>query len=133
VSNSKQSGISNVVFPAYPDQVFTGLVLFVSDVLDPDTSRTKVRIAFANPGIRLKPNMFANVSFNTQAQMTVVPTTTALVLRMTAIRFFLEVAPWVSEQRRVETSFQRGKEVIVGSGIKAGDHVVVKGGVLLND
>ena len=36
-------------------------MLFVSDVLDPDTRRTKVRIAFQNPDMRLKPGMFANV------------------------------------------------------------------------
>ena len=52
---------ADVVFTAYPDEVFKGTVLFVSDVLDPDTRRTKVRIAFANPDVRLKPNMFANV------------------------------------------------------------------------
>src|SRR5437667_11845839 len=51
-----------VVFAAYPDEVFKGQVLFVSDILDADTRRTKVRIAFQNPDIRLKPNMFANVS-----------------------------------------------------------------------
>src|SRR5215468_8621423 len=35
-----------VVLPAYPGEVFAGKVLFVSDILDPDTRRTKVRIAF---------------------------------------------------------------------------------------
>src|SRR5499427_4862457 len=49
----------NVVFSAYPGEVFTGKVLFISDVLDPDTRRTKVRLAFENPDVRLKPNMFA--------------------------------------------------------------------------
>ena len=53
----------DVVFTAYPNEVFKGKVLFVSDVLDPDTRRTKVRIAFENPDIRLKPNMFANATF----------------------------------------------------------------------
>ena len=36
-------------FVAYPDMVLHGTVLFVSDVLDTDTRRTKVRIAFDNP------------------------------------------------------------------------------------
>src|SRR5262252_270154 len=34
-----------VRFPAFPDEVWKGEVLFVSDVLDPDTRRTKVRIS----------------------------------------------------------------------------------------
>ena len=53
----------DVVFPAYPGEVFKGEVLFISDVLDPDTRRTKVRISFQNLDMRLKPNMFANVTF----------------------------------------------------------------------
>src|SRR5262249_1364426 len=52
-----------VALPAYPGEVFAGKVLFVSDILDPDTRRTKVRIAFNNPDIRLKPNMFAEATF----------------------------------------------------------------------
>jgi cobalt-zinc-cadmium efflux system membrane fusion protein len=122
-----------VIFPAYPNEVFKGQVLFVSDVLDPDMRRTKVRIAFQNPDIRLKPNMFANVSFITPVQpMTVVPTT-ALILKNDADQVFVEVAPWMFEARRIETGSQQGDEVIVNGGVKAGDRVVVKGGVLLND
>ncbi len=45
---SKDQPVS-VTFPAYPGKVYEGKVLFVSDVLEPDTRRTKVRIAFDNP------------------------------------------------------------------------------------
>src|SRR6516165_4063941 len=55
----------DVVFAAYPGEVFKGRVLFVSDILDPDTRRTRVRIAFQNPNMRLKPNMFASATFVT--------------------------------------------------------------------
>jgi membrane fusion protein, heavy metal efflux system len=122
-----------VTFPAYPGEVFNGQVLFVSDVLDPDTRRTKVRISFANPDIRLKPAMFANVRFFTPRQTAPVVPTSALVLKNDADRVFVEVAPWMFEPRAVDTSFQQGNQVVVRSGVKAGDRVVVKGGVLLND
>jgi len=58
-----------VVFAAYPGEVFRSQVLFVSDIVDSDSRRTKVRIAFPNPEIRLKPNMFATASFFAPAQM----------------------------------------------------------------
>jgi cobalt-zinc-cadmium efflux system membrane fusion protein len=48
-----------VGFAAYPGVVLKGTVLFVSDVLDADTRRTKVRIAFDNSDRRLRPGMFA--------------------------------------------------------------------------
>ena len=70
-----------VVFTAYPNEAFKGQVLFVSDILDPDTRRTKVRIAFQNPDMRLKPNMFANATFLAPSQKMPNIPTTALVLR----------------------------------------------------
>jgi cobalt-zinc-cadmium efflux system membrane fusion protein len=123
----------DVVFTAYPTEVFKGTVLFVSDVLDPDTRRTKVRIAFPNPDIRLKPNMFAIATFIApERPMPIVPTK-ALILRNESDQVFVEVAPWVFEARPVEVAFQQGDQAVLTSGVKAGDRVVVKGGVLLND
>ena len=123
----------DVVFTAYPNEVFKGKVLFVSDVLDPDTRRTKVRIAFDNPDIRLKPNMFANATFLAPAQAMPAVPTTALILRGETDQVFVEVSPWVFQARPVEVAFQQGDEAIVARGVKAGERVVVKGGVLLND
>jgi membrane fusion protein, heavy metal efflux system len=122
-----------VVFAAYPDEVFKGEVLFVSDVLDPDSRRTKVRIAFPNPGIRLKPNMFANVSFLAAAQTVATVPATALVMKNERDRVFIEVAPWTFVPRPVEVNFQQGNSAIIKSGLAVGERAVVKGGVLLND
>jgi membrane fusion protein, heavy metal efflux system len=123
----------DVVFTAYPEEVFKSTVLFVSDVLEPDTRRTKVRIAFPNPDLRLKPNMFANATFIAPPRpMPVVPTK-ALILRNESDQVFVEVEPWVFEAHPVDVAFQQGNDAIVARGLKAGDRVVVKGGVLLND
>jgi cobalt-zinc-cadmium efflux system membrane fusion protein len=123
----------DVVFSAYPSEVFKGRVLFVSDILDPDTRRTKVRIAFANPGIRLKPNMFANATFTTMKQTVMTVPTTAVVLRNEADQVFVEIAPWTFEARSVEIDFQQGDQAVIARGLEPGQHVVVKGAVLLND
>jgi cobalt-zinc-cadmium efflux system membrane fusion protein len=123
----------DVLFTAYPKEVFKGNVLFVSDVLDADTRRTKVRIAFANPDLRLKPNMFAKATFLASEQTMPVVPTTALVFRNESDQVFVEVAPWVFEARAIEIAYQLGSEAIVASGLNAGERIVVKGGVLLND
>jgi membrane fusion protein, heavy metal efflux system len=123
----------DVVFPAYPGEVFKGQVLFVSDVLDPDTRRTKVRIAFANPEMRLKPGMFANVSFFAPARRMPIIPTSALVLKDDATQVFVEVEPWTFEARTVEIGFQQGEQALIQSGVESGERVVVKGGVLLGD
>jgi cobalt-zinc-cadmium efflux system membrane fusion protein len=123
----------DVVFSAYPGEVFAGKVLFISDVLDPDTRRTKIRIAFENPDMKLKPNMFADATFLAPRQTMQVVPTQALVLKEETDRVFVEVAPWTFEPRPVEVGFQQGDQAVVERGLKAGERIVVKGGVLLND
>ena len=51
-----------VTFPAYPGKTFHGTVAFVSDVVDQDSRRCKVRMAFPNPKDLLKPNNGALVA-----------------------------------------------------------------------
>ncbi len=123
----------DVVFYAYPGEVFAGKVLFISDVLDPDTRRTKIRIAFDNPDMKLKPNMFADATFLAPRQTMQVVPTQALVLKDETDRVFVEVAPWTFEARPVEVGFQQSDQAVVEHGLKAGERIVVKGGVLLND
>jgi membrane fusion protein, heavy metal efflux system len=123
----------NVTFPAYPGEVFEGNVLFVSDVVDTDTRRTKVRVAFDNPGTRLRPGMFANVTFFAPAQKVTVVPTSALVLKDDLSQVYVETAPWTFEARTVDLGYQQGNQVILRSGVKPGERVVVKGGVLLGD
>jgi cobalt-zinc-cadmium efflux system membrane fusion protein len=124
---------AEVVFAAYPGEVFKGEVLFVSDIVDSDSRRTKVRIAFQNPEMRLKPNMFATVSFFAPAELVATVPATALVLKNDGERVFVEVAPWTFQPRNVEINFQQGSSTVIKSGLNAGERAVVKGGVLLND
>jgi cobalt-zinc-cadmium efflux system membrane fusion protein len=123
----------DVVFTAYQKEVFKGNVLFVSDILDPDTRRTKVRIAFQNPDLRLKPNMFANATFLAPSRnMPNIPTT-ALVLRDEVDQVFVEVEPWTFEARPVDVAFQQDDRAVIERGLNPGERIVVKGGALLND
>jgi cobalt-zinc-cadmium efflux system membrane fusion protein len=123
----------DTIFAAYPGEIFNGQVLFVSNVLDPETRRTKVRINIDNGAMRFKPGMFANVTFFAPSQTMPIVPTTALVLKDDANQVFVEVAPWTFEAVPVEIGYQQGDEAVVQSGLKVGDRVVVKGGVLLND
>jgi cobalt-zinc-cadmium efflux system membrane fusion protein len=132
-SRVSQGQAVDVALSAYPGETFKGQVLFVSDVLDADTRRTKVRIAFKNPGTRLKPGMFANATFFAPKQAAPILPATALVLKDDANQVFVEVAPWTFEARPVEVGFQQDDQAIIRSGVKAGDRVIIKGGVLLND
>ena len=118
---------------AYPDQVFHGRVSFVSPVLQPDTRRDMVRVAVANADGRLKPNMFANASFDIPQPAQVFVPESALLMNNDSTTVFVEVAPWTFERRTVELSYDETAGARVVKGLKVGDRVIVKGGVLLND
>lgn len=123
----------NVTFPAYPGKVFSGKVLFVSDVIEPDTRRNKVRIAFDNPDKSLKPNMFADATFVAPAVSRLIVPTSALLMTNDRTSVFVEVADWAFERRDVEIASQEGTAAVIKTGLQPGDRVVVKGGVRLND
>jgi cobalt-zinc-cadmium efflux system membrane fusion protein len=123
----------DVTFPAYPGQTLRGKVLFVSDVLDPDTRRTKVRIAFDNPNKAFKPGMFATAAFIAPPMSRLVVPTSALLMTNDTTSVFVEVADWAFERRAVEIANQEGATAVIRSGLAPGDRVVVKGGVRLND
>jgi len=122
-----------VVFAAYPAELFNGKVLFVSDVVDPTTRRTKVVIAFDNPGTRLRPGMFASVTFYAPVQKVPVVPTSALILKDDETQVFVETAQWTFEAHAVDIGFQQGSEAALTRGINVGDRIVVRGGALLGD
>jgi cobalt-zinc-cadmium efflux system membrane fusion protein len=77
--------------------------------------------------------MFANVTFLAPKQTLPTIPNTALLLHDETDQVFVEVRPWVFEARPVEVAFQEGDQAIVAGGLTAGDRIVVKDGVLLND
>jgi cobalt-zinc-cadmium efflux system membrane fusion protein len=129
---AKNQGVQ-VTVSAYPDQVRQGKVLFVSDVIEPDSRRAKIRIAFANGDYQLKPNMFATVVISGRERSLIVLPSSALLMNNDRTSVFVATAPWTFERRNVETQLEEGSSVAIRSGVNAGEQVLVKGGILLND
>lgn len=124
---------AQVTLSAYPDRVLRGKVLFVSDVIEPDSRRGKIRIAFANGDYALKPNMFATVVLSGAERSLVVLPSSALLMNNDRTSVFVATAPWTFERRDVEAELEEGSSVAIRSGVTAGEQVLVKGGILLND
>lgn len=56
---------------AFPGKTFPGKVEFIQPFLDPSTRTVEVRFALENPGLRLRPDMFATVTL--KASLTDLP------------------------------------------------------------
>jgi len=119
------------VFSAYPTETIRGKVLFVADVLDPDTRTAKVRIAYPNTDGRLRPAMFATVTLKTWDTQELTVPTTALVLVGDHTTVFVQVEANSYEQRAVVTGEQQAARTVVKNGVKAGEKVLVREGALL--
>jgi cobalt-zinc-cadmium efflux system membrane fusion protein len=124
---------AEVTVDAYPYRTLHGKVLFVPDIIEADTRRNRTRIAFANPDYDLKPNMFANVRLRGPAREQVVLPSSALLMNNDRTSVFVATAPWTFERRTVELLLEERSQVAITSGVKPGEPVVVRGGILLND
>ena len=118
---------------AFPGRLIRGKVLFISDVIEPDSRRDKIRIAVANADYAIKPNMFATVTLMGPAQSKIVVPSSALLMNNDHTSVFVATAPWTFERRIVDPQLEEGPTVALRSGVAAGEQVVVKGGILLND
>ena len=122
-----------VTLAAYPGRSFSGKVAFVSAVLDADTRRARARIVFANPEGIFKPNMYATAVLGVpQGAQPQVPAS-ALLMNNDSVSVFVEAEPWTFVRRTVELGREDGDKVRIRSGLAAGERVVVRGGVMLND
>jgi cobalt-zinc-cadmium efflux system membrane fusion protein len=121
------------VLAAYPDAPVSGSVLYVGDLLDPETRTLPVRIAFDNPDHRLHPGMFANVTFEETARPEIVVPQPAVVLRGDHNVVFVEVPnqPWTFEEREVTLGPASGDDLVVTQHLSPGDRVVVAQAILL--
>ena len=124
---------ASVALNAYPGESFTGRVRYVGAVLEPETRTVKVRIAVENRSGRFRPGMFASVTLKGQPHRAITVPTTALLQSGFNTRVYIEKTPWRFEARTIRTGAQLGDRTEILAGIAAGDRVVVKDGVLIND
>lgn len=120
----------NAVSAAYPDEVLRGKVLFVGDMLDPDTRTVKVRVAFPNPDNRFKPGMFMTMNFESFPANVIMVSTTAVVQIGPSSFVFEQVKPWTLAPREVVLGEEREGRVVIKKGINPGATVLSKEGVL---
>jgi cobalt-zinc-cadmium efflux system membrane fusion protein len=116
---------AEVTTAAYPDERFRAQVAHISDVLDPATRTLKVRFQVTNPGLKLKPEMFATVTLfvEEREQALLVPASAVLtegdrtfVYVASGDRTFarkpVEIATGANDTRRVLRGLQPGDRVV---------------------
>ena len=118
--------------PAYPDEVFQGIVSYVGDVLDTATRTMQVRLTVTNPTGRLKPEMFATIRVSSE------PAADVLVVPEAAVQhdrdrtfLFVQKEPGAFEARTIKVGDKNGTFAEVLEGVKEGEEVVREGAFTL--
>ncbi len=118
---------ATVTVAAYPNETFKGKLKYISNTMDKETRTARARIEVPNPGERLKLEMFATALLQTET------TTKALVVPADAV-VIIDNKPSVYvehtggfEARAVELGDKLQGRVVIKSGVKPGDLVVVGG------
>jgi len=124
---------ARITLDAWPGKSFEGKVAYVGAVLDPETRTVKVRVAIDNRAGAFKPGMFAHAGFAGASRRALLVPASALLQSGPSTRVLVERIPLVFTPRTVEVSASHGEQVEIVSGLKAGERIVVKEGVLLND
>lgn len=131
LSRVKLGQAAKVTVPAAADMVFSGKVIFISSIVDPETRTVKVRTEVSNREGRLKPDMFANVQIFTDVERSAISVPNTAVLSDNGQSIVFVANAGVYEKRVVTTGTVSGDRIELRAGVKAGEQIVVKGNYLL--
>jgi cobalt-zinc-cadmium efflux system membrane fusion protein len=120
-----------ITVTAFPGSTFSGRVILINSVVDPETRTVKVRTEVANPDGRLKPDMFANVQIVTDLNRAAISIPQSAVLNDEGKTIVFVAAGNGYQKRQVQAGIQNNDRVEIVDGLSAGDKVVVKGNYLL--
>lgn len=109
-----------------------GRVAYVNPFLTPESRTLKVRFAFANPDLVLKPAMYADVTLALAIAEGVVIPDSAVMDTGTRKLVFVRIAPETFEPRTIEEGIRGDGRVQVMAGVRAGEEVVVKANFLID-
>ncbi len=117
---------------SFPEKVFTGRIAFIYPFLDPKTRTIKARVELANPGLKLKPEMFVNAIIRVPLESTIVVPLSAVIDSGKRQVVWVESSPGMFEPRDVQVGQKNTDNIQILSGINPGDKVAVSGAYLID-
>jgi membrane fusion protein, copper/silver efflux system len=117
---------------AFPGKTFSGKVIFIDPILDPKTRTAKVRLEFPNPRGELKPEMFGEVTLQTEKREGLRIPADAVIDSGTKKVVFVAIGEGKLAPREVQVGPVTGDAVEVISGLEAGEKVVTRANFLID-
>ena len=118
--------------PAYPNEIFTATVSYISQVVDEKTRTVLVRCLLPNADERLLPAMYAAIDVQSD------PSDKAIIVPLTALFtegdsdwLFVAIGDGHYQKRPVKAGLRLKDKSIIQEGLKTGERLVVDGALLL--
>ncbi len=124
---------ADVAVDAYPGETFDGRIAHVAPVLDPSTRTAQIEVEIANPTFRLKPGMYAKVSFlvENHPHTLVIPTDSLVDSNGTPGVFQPDGEGDTAAFRPVQVGLREKDQVEVMAGLNEGERVITTGAAAL--
>ena len=116
----------------YAGKTYTGKITYIYPTVDPVARTVKVRIEFPNPNFELKPQMFAAVQLNINYGKQIVVPQEAVMDSGEKQYVFVVHEGGVFEPRMIQMGAKLEGNVVVLSGLKAGETIVTSGNFLID-
>jgi Cu(I)/Ag(I) efflux system membrane fusion protein len=119
-------------FTALPGEVRTGRLTYVYPTVDPETRTARIRVELPNPGLALKPGMYATIRFAAPSEPTLTVPRSAVLSTGERHLLFLRDASHQFVPRLVTLGAASDDRVEILSGVAEGDTVVASGTFLVD-
>ena len=119
--------------PALDDKRVKGKIIFVGDIVNPETRTVLIRTEIDNSNQMLKPDMLITVAVQSKKVSKLAVSTAAVVRENDRSYVFAQTGPNKFRLREIEVGSRDGNMVSILSGITIGETIVVDGAFHLNN
>jgi Cu(I)/Ag(I) efflux system membrane fusion protein len=123
---------AHIEVAAYPGQHLMGRVAFVYPTIDRESRTNRVRIVLPNPGLRLKPGMFATIYVDVSLGEVLIAPANAVIVTGNRNVVFVREADGTLVPREVVVGSRLDDRVEILDGLKAGESIVASANFLVD-
>ena len=123
---------ASVTIAAYPGETFRGNVAYIYPSLNTEARTVRVRLELPNPGLKLKPGMYGNVTLQMDAVNTLVVPKEAVLETGLRQLVFMDRGEGAYVPYPVKLGRRSQDSVEVLEGLKEGDRIVTSANFLLD-
>jgi RND family efflux transporter MFP subunit len=132
VGRVKPGDAAQITVDSYPGRIFSGQIEEILPQVDMATRTVRVRLAIANPGLKLKPGMFVNVDLKTNMGRQLVVPASAVIQSGTRQLVFLNQGDGRLEPKEITTGPRVGDDFIVLKGLRPHQSIVSSANFLID-